>query len=142
MVRHNELILIEEHVRDGNSLVQQASGIAAQVENQSIQIRVVELLQCCRKFRIGLFVECGKPYVPDSRPDLKRHVHRMLGNLIARNREAERLRITFTHHVHMNDSALGTLQQVGDLGSGKPIGRFALHAVNDVARANAGFCRG
>ncbi len=38
-MRDDELILVEEHVRDGHGFVQQAAGIAAEIENDAVELK-------------------------------------------------------------------------------------------------------
>src|SRR5579863_1752721 len=109
MVRDDELVFIEEHVGDGNRLVQQAAGITAQIENHSVQAREVELLEGCGKFRIGFLIELRDAHITDSRANSESYIDRMLRNFVPGNGERKRLSIAFANHVDVHDGALWPL---------------------------------
>ena len=45
VVRNDQLVLVQEHVRNRDSFVQQTAGIAAQIQNESIEFRCIQIFQ-------------------------------------------------------------------------------------------------
>ena len=86
---NDQLILVEEHVGNGHGFVQQAAGISAQVQNEAVELRGIQILQRHGQFGIGGLVESGKLDVADPGLEFKIEVDGMLGNFIARHGEAE-----------------------------------------------------
>src|SRR5882762_10311662 len=138
MVRDDQLILVEEHVADGHCFIEQAAGVAAHVENQAIEGWRIKLLQGVGNFAIGGFVKAGKANVTDAGFQQKGDVHGMARNFVARYGEDERLGVAFAGNRNFYDRALGTLQHVGDIAGGQPVGGLVINLDNDVAGANAG----
>ena len=66
VMRHDQLVLVQEHVGNRHGFVQQAAGISAQVENQPVELGRIQLLERRGKFGIGGFIEPGKLDVPDA----------------------------------------------------------------------------
>src|SRR5262249_26662116 len=57
VMRNYQLILLEEHIADGDGFVQEAAGIAAHVEHEAVEIGGVEFLESVGDFMIRSFVE-------------------------------------------------------------------------------------
>ena len=143
VMRDDQLVLIEEHVRDRDSLVEQASGIAAQVEDEAVELGHVQHLQGGCHITICIFAfESGQTDIPDARPHEKCDVHCMAGNLIARQSEVHRRILAFADHAHAYHRSLGPFEQISDFGGSQALGGLAINYVDDVAWTNAGFRRG
>src|SRR5690242_13684499 len=95
MVRHDQLILIQKHVSDSDSLIQQAAGISPHVENQAIEARSVQLFESVRDFAVSCFIETGQTDVPNPRLEHESDVHRVPRYLVSRNCKDQWLLITF-----------------------------------------------
>ena len=65
MVGNDHLSLAQELVGYAHAFAQQAAGILAQVENQSLE--VAHLIQRVRNFMLGGLVEAGDVHVADAR---------------------------------------------------------------------------
>ena len=112
---NDELILVEEHVGNSNGLIQQATGIAAEIQYQAFEVRVIELLLSSgRQLRVGVFIECDNVHIADSRLQQTRYFHGVLGNFVARDGESDWVSVTFAIYSHVNHGALWSLEQIGD----------------------------
>src|SRR6202011_671698 len=66
VMRDDELTFVEEHIADGDCFIEEAAGIAAHVEDETVELRRVELLEAFGDFAIGGFVEAGEANVADA----------------------------------------------------------------------------
>ncbi len=115
LVEHDQLVLLQEHVRHRHPFLEQPARVPAQVEDQSIQLVGVQILQCGRQLLVGVLVEAGQADVAHAGLDLKVKIHAVAGNLIPGDGELQRLVVAFAQHLDLDHGALGPLEQVGHL---------------------------
>ena len=135
MIRNDELILFEEHITDGDGFVQKATGIAAHVEDESIESVGAEFLEGVGDFAVGGFIELRKTNVADAGFDEEGDVHGMTGDFIASNGEEDGIGVAFASDGNLDDSALGALEHVRDFTGGEAVGGLVVHFHDDVAGA-------
>ncbi len=63
MMRHDQLILVKERIGNGNSFIQQAAWISAQIEYQTVEHARINLLERSGKFCLSRLIEPGKLYI-------------------------------------------------------------------------------
>src|SRR3954468_6979512 len=97
MVRNNQLVFAQKLVGNSHALVQQSTWILAQIENQSLQIAgLIEAVERVLHFFFGGLIKPGDVHVTNSRMNQKVQIHAVARNLVADNREFERLVVAFT----------------------------------------------
>ena len=67
-MRDDYLVLVQEHVRHCHALVQQPTGIVAEIQDQPAQRGDPQALERVGQFAVGGLVEGRKAYVADARP--------------------------------------------------------------------------
>ncbi len=138
-LRHNHLPLGEQMVAYLHRLAQQAAGIAAQVEDQSLQ--VAESADRIDHFLARRLLELRQMDIADSRLDLKRQIHGRVRNLVAYQVKYQRLHLPFAHHRHLHVRALGPFQRLRHGVRGHPLRRLAVDCRDHVARPDARLVR-
>src|SRR5579859_2568647 len=139
-MRDDELTLLEELVGHANALAEQSAGIAAQVEDESLEI--AELIERIGNFMLRGFVETVDVHVSNTGLDEEVNVDAVTRNFVAHERELHRLLHGFTRDADVNRGALGSLQQVGDVAGAHVFGGFAVDGDDYVTRMNAGLVSG
>ena len=109
-MRHDQLVFIQEHVANGDGLVEQPPVIASHVQNQAIEGRRVQLLHRVAQLAVGFFVESGKFYVADSRLDLEGQLHGVVRDFIAHYCKNQRIGVTLAGNCDLDQGAPGSSQ--------------------------------
>src|SRR5581483_8051722 len=107
-MRDDELALLQELVSYANSFAEQAARIAAQVEDQSLQIS--EGIQSLGDLMLGGLVEAIHVHVADAGFDQEMHINAIARNLIAHQRKLHRFLHAFTRDADVNRGSLGPLE--------------------------------
>ena len=141
-MRNHDFVLVEEHVRHADGLIQQAAAIVAQVDDQAVELGDVELFQRLGQIAIGGFVKRRNAHVADARLHHREILDAGAGNFIAHDGYFNGLVPAFAAERDMNCGALRALQHVGHFGGRQAVAGFAVYFQDDVAGANAGFVRG
>src|SRR6202140_4015985 len=136
MVRHDQLTLLQEFVRDADAFAEQPTRILPQIEYQALEI--AHLFQRFGHFMLGGFLESGDVHVSDTRLDHEVQVHAVTRNLVADDRKFQGMIGTLAQHGDADGSALWSLEQVGNIGGAHVVGGLAVNAGNDVSGTNTG----
>jgi hypothetical protein len=57
MMRHDQLAFIQKHIANGHRFIQQSAGIAAHIQNQSIERWRIQLSQGIGNFTVGRLIK-------------------------------------------------------------------------------------
>src|SRR5882757_2999695 len=136
VVRDDELIFVEEHIANGYGFIEQAAGVTAHIEDQAVERRRVELLQCVCYLAVSGLVETGKANIADTGLQQEGDVHGMAGDFVARHGEDERLGVAFAGNRNFYDCALGAFQHVGNIAGGEAVGGLVINLDDYVAGSN------
>src|SRR5580658_7319187 len=140
MVRNDKLTPLQEFVSHADALTEQTAGIAAQVEDQALQI--AELIERVGDFVFRGFVESADVHVSEAGLDEEMNVHAVARNLVADQREIHGLLDAFARNADVDGGAFGSLQQIGDVAGAHVFGGLAVDGNDHVAGMNAGLICG
>ncbi len=142
MVEDDEIVLVEKHVRHTDSLVQQAATVVAQIEDQSIELWIIELLHRVGQIAVGRFVERGDAHIADAWPNHRKILDAGARNFVANHGDFDRLVPTFARDGDMDGGALGALQHVCHFVGAEAVAGLSVDFGDHVAGANSGLeCR-
>ena len=137
---NDQLTPLQEFVRHANAFAEQASGIAAQIEDQALQI--AELIKRVGDLVFRGFVEAADVHVADAGLDQEMNVNAITRNLVADQRELHWFLDAFARDADVDGGAFGSLEQIGDVAGAHVLGGFAVDGNDHVAGMNAGFIGG
>src|SRR5580692_6829920 len=100
---------------DFDAFIQQAAGIAAQVEEQSFNIVFAELTELLFEFLAGVLAKLRDVDVGDAGLKPDGFGDAGAGDRVADDVVADALRVPLARHSHLDLGAAGALQQLGDL---------------------------
>ena len=132
----NGLALGEQVIADIDRLAQEAAGILAQIENQSLQI--AEAIDGVFHLLAGGLLELRQMDVADAGTDLEFQIDGGMGNLVANEVENQGLGLAVTNHGDLNVRALRSFERFRDLVGGPAVCRFAVDSDHLVARMDTG----
>ncbi len=137
VIGNDSLALFEEHITNGNGFVEKAAGIAAHVEDESVERIGAKHFEGVGNFAIGGFVELREADVADAGLEHERNFNGVAGNFVAGDGENERIGITFAGDGDFYDRALGTFQEIGNFTGGEAVGGFLVDFDDDVTGTEA-----
>ena len=109
MIGHDELVLLEEHVTDGDGFVEETAGIPPHVEDESVERVGPKLLEGLSDFAVGCFVKLRKTDVPDAGFNQEGDVYGVTWDLVTRHGEEKRLSVALTSYLDLDHGALRAL---------------------------------
>src|SRR5437762_3558419 len=107
-MRDDDLSLLEELVGDADAFTEQAAGVAAEVEDQSLEI--AEGIERVGDFMLGGLIETVDVHVADAGLDQEMYVNAVARNLVADEREFHGLFNLLTRDADVDGGALRSLQ--------------------------------
>jgi hypothetical protein len=137
VIGNDELALLEEHIADGDGFVEQAAGVAAEVEDQAVEIGGAELFEGFGDFPVGGLVELRETDIADAGLEHEGDIDGVARDFVAGNGEGKGIGVAFAGDENLDDGALGTLEHVGDFAGGQAVCGLVVHLNNDVSRAEA-----
>ena len=134
---NNELVLLQEAIRDVHGGLQQPTPIAAQVENQALEVLAAQRLERLRQLVARGLDEVVNVNVGHSRTDQEVVVHAQAGDFFPGNLEIQRLIIALAAHRDANGGAPRPLQHLRHRIAVQAFCRFPIHLENEVAWTQA-----
>ena len=136
--RHDDLLALrEEEVRHGDRLVEEAAGVAAQVEDELLHALLLELLPVLRELGRGRVREVLQADVADARLEHEGVRDGVRRDLRARDGHLEGLVEAGPEDRDLDLRALRALELLDDGVDREVVDALPLDAVDDVARADA-----
>ncbi len=123
-LRNDGLALGEQVVANIDGLAQQAAGILAQIENQTLE--VAEAIDGVFHLLAGGLLELREMDVADAGTNLEFQIDGGMGNFVANEVEDQRLGLAIANHRDLNVRALGAFERLGHLVRSPAVGGFAV----------------
>ena len=128
-------------VRHRDSLVEQAAGILAQVQHQSLDVVLTQPFQVLFHFPAGGFAKTQDLEIRVPRLDPEGILHALPADFVADHGEGQVVRRTFAGNDDLYRCAARSLQHVGDFGGVQAFGGLVVYRNQNVARANSRLIR-
>ncbi len=141
-VRNDELVLIQKHIRHANCLIQQATAITSQVDDQPIQLGRIEMFQRVGKIAIGGFVEGGDAHISNSGFYHLEELHAGARDFVAHDSDVNRFVPALASQGDVDRGSFGTLEHLGHFGCGQSSAGFPIDFEDHVTRTDAGLVSG
>src|SRR5260370_10627398 len=139
MMGDDHLAPLEKLVGRADAFIQQASGVAAKIQDHSFQ--VAKLLQRVFHFLLGGLIEGADMHVADAGPDHELQIHAVPRYLIAHHVELQRLVAAFAQDGDMNVSAPRSLEHIGYRSHAQVVRGLAVDSDDRVTGAQADLVR-
>ncbi len=133
-MRHDQLVLVQEHVANRDRFIQQAAGVPAHVQNQAVEGEGIQLFQRVGNLAVRGLVKPRQADIANARLEHEGDIHGMPRYFVSRHSENQLLAITFTRNGDLYDRAFRPLEHVRDFTGSQSIGGFVVDFDDHVAR--------
>lgn len=138
-LRDDDLAFLEELVGHIDGFVEEAAGVAAEVDNEALDVAGCgEFIECLSDFAAGGLDEAGYVDVADAGPDEEGEVYGVVGDFVTDEIEDEGPGGTFALHGDGDVGTFGALEERGDGGGVHASYALGVDDLDDVAGADAG----